>query len=71
MYRTDKEPHQHSLIGATVEFQVEQSSFGLGVVVAVSEEEDSILVEESDGCRWRGSMDLVEVIKNSEQGVVV
>lgn len=52
---------QHPLIGKTVVFQTDLTSFGIGQVIAISLATERVSVIDDEGQRWNGSMDQIEV----------
>ena len=52
---------QHPLIGKTVEFQTDLTSFGTGQVIAVDQATERVSVIDAEGQRWNGNMDQIEV----------
>ena len=51
---------QHPLIGQTVEFQTNLTSFGIGHVIAVDLATERVSVIDDEGQRWNGNMDQIE-----------
>ncbi|MHC5208941.1 hypothetical protein [Pseudomonas chlororaphis] len=52
---------QHPLIGKTVAFQTDLTSFGTGQVIAINLATERVSVIDSEGQRWNGNMDQIEV----------
>lgn len=52
---------QHPLIGKTVAFQTDLTSFGTGQVIAVDLATERVSVIDAEGQRWNGNMDQIEV----------
>lgn len=55
-----EQTEQHPLIGKTVEFQTNITSFGTGQVIAVDLATERVSVIDSEGQRWNGNMDQIE-----------
>ena len=51
---------QHPLIGKTVEFQTDLTSFGIGQVIAVDLATERVSLVDDEGQRWNGNMDQIE-----------
>ena len=58
---------QHPLIGKTVAFQTDLSSFGTGQVIAVDLATERVSVIDAEGQRWNGNMDQIEVEETVDQ----
>ena len=52
---------QHPLIGKTVAFQTDLTSFGTGQVIAVDLATERVSVIDAEGQRWNGNIDQIEV----------
>lgn len=52
---------QHPLIGKTVAFQTDLTSFGTGQVIAVDLVTERVSVIDAEGQRWNGNMDQIEI----------
>ncbi|WP_449106807.1 hypothetical protein [Pseudomonas mohnii] len=52
---------QHPLIGKTVAFQTDLTSFGTGQVIAINLATERVSVIDDEGQRWNGNMDQIEV----------
>ena len=55
-----EQTEQHPLIGKTVEFQTNITSFGTGQVIAVDLATERVSVIDAEGQRWNGNMDQIE-----------
>jgi hypothetical protein len=58
---------QHPLIGKTVAFQTDLTSFGTGQVIAVDQATERVSVIDAEGQRWNGNMDQIEVEETVDQ----
>ena len=52
---------QHPLIGKTVAFQTDLTSFGTGQVIAINLATERVSVIDDEGQRWNGNMDQIDV----------
>ena len=52
---------QHPLIGKTVAFQTDLTSFGTGQVIAINLSTERVSVIDDEGQRWNGNMDQIDV----------
>lgn len=53
--------NQHPLIGKTVAFQTDLTSFGTGQVIAINLATERVSMIDDEGQRWNGNMDQIEV----------
>ena len=53
---------QHPLIGKTVAFQTDLTSFGIGQVIAVDLATERVSLIDDEGQRWNGNMDQIEYV---------
>ena len=58
---------QHPLIGKTVAFQTDLTSFGTGQVIAINLATERVSVIDDEGQRWNGNMDQIEVEETVDQ----
>ena len=52
---------QHPLIGRTVTFQTDLTSFGTGQIIALDLATERVSVIDAEGQRWNGNMDQIEI----------
>ncbi|MBJ2221501.1 hypothetical protein [Pseudomonas sp. MF7453] len=52
---------QHPLIGKTVAFQTDLTSFGTGQVIAINLATERVSVIDDEGQRWNGNIDQIEI----------